>query len=55
MFANLCFNNNIDGQLIKLYDCAWRGLIKRGDSEGIDMTAGHYLSLGHSIWMSENV
>lgn len=44
----ITFINNIGGQLIKLYDCTWRGLIKCGDSEAIEMTAGHYLSLGHS-------
>lgn len=45
----ISFNNNIGGQLIKSYNCTWRGLIKSGDSEGMEMTAGHYLSLGHSI------
>ncbi len=36
----ISFNNNIGGQLIKLYNCTWRGLIKSGDSEGMEMTAG---------------
>lgn len=30
----ISFNNNISGQLIKLYDCTWRGLIKRGEFRG---------------------
>lgn len=37
----ISYNNNNGGQLIKLYDCTWRGLIKSRDSEGMEMTAGH--------------
>lgn len=49
MFA-VSFNINMGGQLIKLYDCAWRGLIKQGKPGDMEMTAGHYLSLGHRPW-----